>query len=254
MVDPVALSVFGRPIYWYGIIIAAAVLIGIFLAMRYAPKRGYESDLILDFCLWAIPLAIVGARVYYVVFEWENYMRDWRKVIAIWEGGLAIYGALIGGVVAALLFSKFKKVNFWDLADIVSPSLILGQAMGRWGNFFNQEAYGYEITNKMWQWFPAAVFIEMDQKWHMATFFYESMWNLIVFFYLLFYRRRTIMKGNVFFMYLLLYGIGRIVIEGLRTDSLMWGPFRVSQLLSGIFILVSSWYLYRRYKLKGVDE
>lgn len=237
--DPVAFEIFGRPVYWYGILIATGVLIGIYLAMGYAKRLKFDPEMILDFALLAIPFAIVGARLYYVVFQWEIYKHNPIDVFKIWEGGLAIYGAVIGGIVAAVIFSRWRKVNFWDLADIVAPSLILGQAIGRWGNFFNQEAYGRLVTDKAWQWFPFAVYIEAKREWHMATFFYESMWNLLVFIFLMYYRKRRKRPGDIFLLYLLLYSCGRIVIEGLRTDSLYWGPFRVSQLLAGLLIAFS---------------
>jgi len=236
--SPVAFEIFGRPIYWYGIIISVGVLLGIYLAMREARKQNLDPDLLVDFSLLAIPLAIVGSRLYYVAFEWDSYRANPIDALKIWEGGLAIYGAVIGGIIAAIIFTRWRKIDFWTLADIVAPSLILGQALGRWGNFFNQEAYGYAVTNPAWQWFPAAVFIERNQQWHMATFFYESMWNFIVFFFLLYYRKKRKQTGEVFLFYLILYSCGRLIIEGLRTDSLYWGPFRVSQVLSGILIIV----------------
>lgn len=252
--NPIAFEIFGKPIYWYGIIISIAVLIGIYLAMKEAKRLGWDSEVIVDFCLLAIPLAIVGARVYYVIFEWESYSQNPIDAIKIWEGGLAIYGAVIGGVIAALIFTKWKHIDFWTLADIVAPSLILGQAIGRWGNFFNQEAYGYAITNPAWQWFPAAVFIEKNQQWHMATFFYESMWNLIVFLFLLLYRKRKKLPGEVFLFYLILYSCGRVVIEGLRTDSLYWGPFRVSQVLSGLLIVLGIVVMIMRRRKKEANQ
>lgn len=251
--DPIAFYIFGRPVYWYGIIIAAGVLIGIYLAIRYANRLGYDQDMIIDFCLLAIPLAIIGARLYYVIFSWEYYSKNPGDIIKIWEGGLAIYGAVIGGIISAIIFSRWRKIDFWELCDIAAPSLILGQALGRWGNFFNQEAYGYAVNNPAWQWFPAAVYIDANAQWHMATFFYESMWNFIVFFLLLFYKKRRKRKGEIFLLYLILYSVGRVVIEGLRTDSLYWGPFRVSQLLSGILIIVGiALFIIRRKK--NIDE
>ena len=237
--DPVAFQIFGRPVYWYGILIAMGVLLGIHLAMGYARRLNYDPEMILDFALLAIPFAIIGARLYYVVFQWEIYKNNPVDIFKIWEGGLAIYGAVIGGIVAGVIFSRWRKINFWDLADIAAPSLILGQAIGRWGNFFNQEAYGRLVTDSAWQWFPFAVYIEARQEWHMATFFYESMWNLLVFIFLMSYRKRRKVSGDIFLLYLLLYSCGRIVIEGLRTDSLYWGPFRVSQLLAGLLIVFS---------------
>jgi len=252
--NPVAFEIFGKPIYWYGIIISIGVLIGIYLAMREAKRLQLDSEIIIDFALLAIPLAIVGARVYYVVFQWDAYKNNPIDAIKIWEGGLAIYGAVIGGVIAALIFTRWRKIDFYTLADIVAPSLILGQALGRWGNFFNQEAYGYEVTNPAWQWFPAAVFIEKNQQWHMATFFYESMWNFIVFLFLMFYRKKKKQHGEVFFLYLILYSCGRVVIEGLRTDSLYWGPFRVSQVLSGILIVLGIAMLIVRRRKETISN
>lgn len=252
--DPIAFEIFGKPIYWYGIIISLGVLIGIYLAMREAKRLELDPEIIIDFCLLAIPLAIIGARIYYVVFQWDAYKDNPIDAIKIWEGGLAIFGAVIGGVIAALIFTRRRKLDFWLLADIVAPSLILGQALGRWGNFFNQEAYGYAITNPAWQWFPAAVFIEKNQQWHMATFFYESLWNFIVFLFLIFYRKRKKRNGEVFLLYLILYSCGRIVIEGLRTDSLYWGPFRVSQLLSGILIVLGTAMFFVRRKKEALNN
>ena len=252
--DPIAFEIFGKPIYWYGIIISLGVLIGIYLAMREAKRLELDPEIIIDFCLLAIPLAIIGARIYYVVFQWDAYKDNPIDAIKIWEGGLAIFGAVIGGVIAALIFTRWRKLDFWLLVDIVAPSLILGQALGRWGNFFNQEAYGYAITNPAWQWFPAAVFIEKNQQWHMATFFYESLWNFIVFLFLIFYRKRKKRNGEVFLLYLILYSCGRIVIEGLRTDSLYWGPFRVSQLLSGILIVLGTAMFFVRRKKEALNN
>lgn len=246
--NPVAFEIFGRPVYWYGILIATGVLIGIYLAMGYARRLNYDPEIILDFALLAIPFGIVGARLYYVVFQWEIYKNNPVDIFKIWEGGLAIYGVVIGGIVAGVIFSRWRKVNFWDLADIAAPSLILGQAIGRWGNFFNQEAYGRLVTDQAWQWFPFAVYIEARKEWHMATFFYESMWNLLVFIFLMYYRKQRKRRGDIFLLYLLLYSCGRIVIEGLRTDSLYWGPFRVSQLLAGLLIAFSVVMLVVRRK------
>lgn len=250
--NPVAFHILGKPIYWYGIIIATAVLIGIYLAMDYAEKLKYDPEVILDFCLFAIPAAIVGARLYYVVFQWDLYKDHPIDIVKIWEGGLAIYGGVIGGVITAIIFSRRRNLLFWDIVDICTPSLILGQAIGRWGNFFNQEAYGYQITNPKWQWFPAAVYIDANQQWHMATFFYESAWNFIVFFILLYMKRHRKFSGEIFALYLILYSCGRLVIEGLRMDSLYWGSFRVSQVLSGILIVFGIiWIVVQRRKQKN---
>ena len=251
----VAFYLLGRPIYWYGIIIALGVMVGIYLAMRYAKALGYDEEMVIDFCLLAIPMGIVGARLYYVIFSWEDYSKNLIDIIKIWEGGLAIYGVVIGGLLSAYIFARRRKIDFWALCDIVTPSLILGQALGRWGNFFNQEAYGYAITNPAWQWFPAAEFINGTGQWHMATFFYESMWNFLVFFFLLFYKKRRKNSGEMILLYLILYSLGRLFIEGLRTDSLYWGQFRVSQVLSGILIIIGIvLFVMRRKKMSDSGE
>ncbi|NLC44520.1 MAG: prolipoprotein diacylglyceryl transferase [Clostridiales bacterium] len=245
--DPVAFQVFGQNIYWYGILISAGMLFGIILAMRNAKIFDLDQDAIVDLTLLVIPLAIVGARLYYVVFEWGQYKGNLLDIFNIRKGGLAIYGGVIGGVIAGLIYAKWKKQDFWNLADICAPSLILGQAIGRWGNYINQEAYGFAVRNPEWQWFPAAVFIEANQRWHLATFFYESFWNFIVFFILMSYRKHRKKTGEVFLLYLILYSVGRFFIEGLRTDSLYIGNIRVSQLFSAIlFVGAIVMFVYRR--------
>ena len=268
--DRVAFSLFGKDIYWYGIIIACGLLIGVILGVREAKRRGYRSEMILDFLLIAIPICIVCARLFYVAFEWPLYASDPIKIIAIWEGGLAIYGAVFGGVISAIIFFSWRRVPVGEIMDITAPSLVIAQAIGRWGNFVNQEAYGYAIRDAKWQWFPAGVFIQADATWHMATFFYESVWNLLVFLILLIYKRKAKHRGNVFAMYLLGYGIGRFVIEPLRTDSLWlfggqtaqqiadmkisWGLWffqdgmRISQLISILLIVGSIIYLVLQRK------
>lgn len=246
MINPIAVqfNLFGIniSIHWYGVIIAVGLLLAILLAMYHAKREGHNPDMMLDIALIIVPLAVIFARAYYVVFEWENQfappMPFWH-VFEIWKGGLAIYGGVIGGFIGILLYWAFinkKKIKLLSLLDLVAPSLILGQAIGRWGNFINQEAFGNIIDNPAWQWFPAAVFIQADGQFHMATFFYESMWNFLTFAFLFFYYKnsKTRKPGSIFWFYLLLYGIGRAVIEGLRTDSLYLGDsdVRVSQWLS----------------------
>ena len=214
----------------YGLLITLAIALAVFLCTREEKRLGLPKDISIDLALWAVPSAVIGARLYYVAFQWPLYRDNPIRILYIWEGGLAIYGAVIGGALAALALAKIKKVPYAALADLVAPVLILGQAIGRWGNFINGEAYGYLVENPALQFFPVAVYV--DGAWHMATFFYESLWDFLGFLLLWFRRKRVRVRGNLFLGYLAWYGAGRAVIEGLRTDSLMWGPFRVSQVLS----------------------
>ncbi len=220
--DPVAFTVFGHEIYWYGILISLSVVLAVAMVYFQAKKQGISTDDMLDYALLTVPVAIVFARIYYVAFEWENYASDPIRALYIWEGGIAIYGSIIGGVIATLIYAKWKKYSFWTLADLVAPGLVLGQAIGRWGNFFNQEAFGTLVTDASLQFFPYAVYIERLGQWHMATFFYESMTCLLIFVILLLYRkfRKNAPAGNLFLWYWVLYGVERFFVEGLRTDSL----------------------------------
>ncbi|MBQ3222415.1 MAG: prolipoprotein diacylglyceryl transferase [Clostridia bacterium] len=248
--DRVAFYVLGQPIYWYGVVIASAVLLGVLTAALRENKQGLPKDSAVDFALVCMPVAVVFARLYYVAFQWDQYAPDPIKIFDIRSGGLAIYGGLIGGALAAILVVKWKKIRYGRLADLVAPSLALGQGIGRWGNFFNQEAYGRAITDPAWQFFPAGVYIENMQQWHMAAFFYESAWCIFIWLLLeilirkgAFDKRRD---GDVFAWYGLLYCAERSVVEGLRTDSLYWGSVRVSQAASLIAMaVVLVWFILR---------
>lgn len=229
----------GLNIAWYGVIIASGLLLGIVLASMRARRRGWSSDLVLDFILLAVPLAIIGARAYYVAFEWDYFSANPGLIIAINQGGLAIYGAVIGGFLAAFIFSKAAKFPFLKLIDLVIPSLILGQAIGRWGNFVNQEAYGALITNPNLQFFPLAVYIQSLGEWHQATFFYESFCNSILLVVTLLLGRKGVKDGTLLATYFIGYGVARAVIEGFRTDSLyLFANIRISQVLSAVLVLV----------------
>ncbi|MGN1249926.1 MAG: prolipoprotein diacylglyceryl transferase [Candidatus Spyradocola sp.] len=261
--NPVAFTVFGHDIYWYGILISLAVVIAVAMVYTQAKKKGIDPDSMLDYALLTIPTAIVFARIYYVIFEWEQYADNPISVLYIWNGGIAIYGSIIGGVIATLIFSKWKKISFWTLADLVAPGLVLGQAIGRWGNFFNQEAYGPLVTEASRQFFPYAVYIERLGEWHMATFFYESMACLAIFIFLLIYRAKAkkAPDGNLFLWYWVLYGIERFFVEGLRQDSLWMfkgglpignliffpNGLRVSQALSFVMVIAFGIVLLVRF-------
>ena len=227
-------------IKFYGLIMSFAMLLGVMLACKLAKKRGVKSDDIFMMALIMLPCAIVGARLYYCFFYAYNY--SFWELFNIKQGGLAIYGGVIGGAIGILIFALIKKnwKLIFVLMDICVPCLILGQALGRWGNFFNQEAYGNIITNPKWQWFPFAVWIEGENAWFQATFFYESLWNAVGFVILLFTYYKTKKTGTTTAAYLIWYGLGRTWIEGLRSDSLYIGStgIRVSQLLSMILVFV----------------
>lgn len=256
----------GLDIAWYGVIIATGIVLGVTVAVMQAKRKGYSAELLFDFMIIALPLAIVCARIYFVTtFTYEDptthlqvnpYFQqilkgDFSNTFAVWQGGIAIYGAVIGGVIAGLIIAKWRKFPILRLLDICAPGLILGQAIGRWGNFMNQEAFGNLVTDPNQKFFPYAVFIQKLGEWHQATFFYESMWDFGVFIWLLVYARRAKYDGNVIAMYFIAYGIGRFLIEGLRTDSLWIGPFRISQLLSVVFIVGGLLYILLRRKKGG---
>lgn len=243
-------------IRWYGLLIASAVLIGVSLSMALAKRRHLDPDLVADLAVWLVIGAIPAARLYYVLFEWESYARNPGQIIAIWNGGIAIHGAVLGGTIAACIFARLKRVSFWQLADVVAPSLILGQAIGRWGNFFNSEAFGAP-TDLPWKLYipPARRPPElMSFEYFHPTFLYESLWNVAVFGLLmvLFFRglRRWRLKpGTLFMVYLVAYSLGRVWIEGLRTDSLMLGPLRIAQVVSLVGVAIGALGLYWLYGL-----
>lgn len=239
---PYSRYIFGT-IPWYGVMIVTGVLAAILLCMHEEKRLRYPADTVIDMAFWAIPLSLVGARAYYAFFNWQVFADDPLSVLRIWEGGIAIYGAVLGGLVGVLIFAKRRQLNPFSLTDMIVPGLALAQGIGRWGNYFNMEAFGREILNPIWQFFPVGVQIpsETGYTWHMATFFYESCWDVLVFLVLWFViRKRKKTPGVTTLWYLLLYGAGRFVIEGLRMDSLMSGSIRVSQLLSLALVILSA--------------
>jgi len=227
-------------IRWYGLLIASAVLIGVSLSQYLAEKRHVNPELLGDLAIWLVLGAIPCARIYYVAFEWPQYAQRPEDILAIWKGGIAIHGAILGGTIAALIFAKIQRVSFWQLADLIAPSAILGQAIGRWGNFFNSEAFG-SPTDLPWKLYipansrPRAY---ANFEYFHPTFLYESLWNLTVFGLLLtlFFRdlqgKIRLKTGALFLVYIAAYSSGRVWIEGLRTDSLMFGPLRAAQMVS----------------------
>lgn len=239
-VNRIAFTVFGIDVYWYGIIIAGGVLLAAIVATLREKRVGVPKDTTLNLSLWMIPCALIAARLYYVAFSWDQFAADPWLILNIHTGGMAIYGGIIGGALCAMVYAKASKIPFLKLCDLVAPSLALGQAIGRWGNFVNQEAYGVAVTNPALKWFPAAVWIEANQGWYCATFFYESAWCFLIVAALLIAERmgKFHRTGDIFLWYVLLYAFERALVEGLRTDSLYWGPVRVSQALSAAMFLI----------------
>lgn len=264
-----AFTVFGQDIYWYGIFIGLGVILGVLLALHEAKRTGQNPDTYLDFIIYAMIIAIIGARLYYVIFSWDFYSQHPEKIFAIRKGGLAIYGGIIGGVLTAIVYSHLKKKSFWVMADTMAPSLILGQMLGRWGNFFNKEAFGgytdnlfamryqlsqvraSDVTTDILQNLVTVNGVDYIQV-H-PTFLYESMWSLCVFIILLILQRKKKFDGQVCATYFFGYALGRVWIEGLRTDQLCIGNVPVSQALSAVLIIASVvLYFYCKKKAAAV--
>ena len=251
MLDPIAIHLGPLAIRWYALCIVTGLILAVYLTMKEAPRKKIIPDDILDFILIAFPLAILGARLYYVVFRFDYYSQNLGEIFAIWNGGLAIYGGLITGALVLYFFSQRRLINPVDFLDIAAPSVLIAQSIGRWGNFFNQEAYGAVVKNL--NYLPSFIRNNMyiDGAYRQPTFLYESLWNLLGFVLLLILRRRSkfFRQGELAAFYLIWYGFGRMIIEGMRTDSLMFLGVRVSQWLSAALILLGiGIMIYQRKK------
>ena len=238
---PASFSLFGRDIYLYGVMVAMAFLVGILLCARFAPKFGISTENFYDLVLWVIPLSILGARLYFVIFQADYYLSHPAEILAVWEGGLAIYGGLIAGFLTTFVYCRCNKLSFPAMLDVLSFGVLPGQAIGRWGNFFNREAFGAEteVFCRMGLTAPDGSTIYVH-----PTFLYESLWNLCGLVLLILFARsgKRRYDGQCILLYFLWYGLGRSWIEGLRTDSLYLGStgIRVSQLLSVILVFISA--------------
>ncbi|QQK81552.1 prolipoprotein diacylglyceryl transferase [Salicibibacter cibi] len=257
--DPVAFEIGGFPVQWYGILIVLGAAIGYVIAAREAKKHGYPDDLFADLLIWAVPIGIISARLYYVIFQFDYYAQNPAQIIAIWEGGLAVHGGLIGAVITGVVFAKKRGYSFWKLADIAAPSIILAQAIGRWGNFMNQEAYGGEVSRSFLEnlmlpdWIIDQMFIE--GAYHHPTFLYESIWNVLGFALLIFFlRRMNLRRGNIFLTYVIWYSFGRFFIEGMRTDSLMIGGFLQTAQIISVVLVIGAIILMIYHRKKGIIE
>lgn len=244
----------GFSIYWYGILIAAGFLLAVLLGLRVCRQFGFTSDDILTYIIICAPAAIVCARIYFVIFHWETYMQDWTKVFHLRGGGLAIYGGVIGVLIAAFIATRIKKQSLIRLLDFAMPYVLIGQAIGRWGNFFNQEAYGVETTLP---WGMSGSGIQNGTVTVHPNFFYEFLWCTLIFFLIVLYKRKARKNfGELMCLYFIGYGIGRAVIESIRgEDTLMWGSLRVSMWLSILFVVFfSACFLYLRFIKPGDGE
>lgn len=258
-INPVAIDIGFLTVYWYGLIIGFGAFLGYLIANREAVKRGLPKDMLADLLLFAIPIAILTSRLYYVIFKWEYYIQHPGKILAIWEGGLAIHGGLIGAIVFGYYFAKKRGVSFWKLADIAAPSILLGQAIGRWGNFMNQEAHGGPVDPQFLHNLQLPQFI-IDQMYingqhYHPTFLYESLWSLLGVAILIYLRRVNLRRGQLFLGYVIWYSFGRFFIEGLRTDSLMmFDLLRTAQVVSLVSIIGAVILLVYRNKMGLADE
>ena len=235
-IDPSAsFTLFGHTFYWYGAIIAVGFILAMLYCARHCRRCGIKPDTLYDFLIWMIPLAIIGARLYYVIFQWSDYREHPLNAFKIWEGGLAIYGGVIAGLLTGIVWCRKKKIPFGAMADVCAPGLLIGQCIGRWGNFVNGEAHGGPTT------LPWGMTIDGQSMVH-PTFLYESLWNLAGFVLLHFYSKKRRFKGEIALLYAAWYGAGRAWIEGLRTDSLYLFStgIRVSQLVAAVSFIAAA--------------
>lgn len=254
-IDPVAFSFGTFEVRWYGILIATGIILAFLLVQREMVKQKMHPDFLTDMLIWAVPISIISARIYYVIFSWDFYKDHPGDIIKIWEGGIAIHGALIGAIITAAIFTRKRGVSFWKVADITAPGLLIGQIIGRWGNFMNQEAHGGPVSQSFLEnnIIPDWIMNQMtiDGITYHPTFLYESMWNLVGLAIILLLRRVNLKRGEIFFFYIIWYSVGRFFIEGMRTDSLYGGDLRAAQVVSILGVLIALGLLiYRRFIMK----
>ncbi len=250
-INPVAFSIAGKNVYWYGVIIGIGVIVGALISIYNAKKENITPDTILDILIYGVPCAIIFARLYYCIFNLSYYIKNPDEIIAVWNGGIAIYGGIIGAVISTALYCKIKKLQWKQIFDLGILGVITGQAIGRWGNFINTEAYGCNTTLP-WR----MDIIESGRLISVhPTFLYESLWNVLGLFILLYINKHKKNNGDTFFSYLIWYGIGRALIESLRTDSLYLGAFRISQILGIVTALIGILYfIINLRKNKGSES
>ena len=248
-INPIrSINIFGFSIHLYGIVIALGLMLAVIYACRRSKQFGLKAEDLTDGVLFIVPFAVLCARLYYCVFEWDSYKGDFLRIFRIWEGGLAIYGGVIGAAIGILVFARVKKIRVGAVLDITSLGFLIGQSIGRWGNFFNREAFGAE-TNSILRMGLLNKYTNQITYYH-PTFLYESLWNAAGFVLLHHLSKKRKYDGQVALLYVAWYGLGRTFIEGLRMDSLYWGPFRVSQLLAALscFAAVAALMFFHYFK------
>lgn len=260
-VNRVAFELFGLQIYWYAIIIVSGIALALWLASREAVRVGLKEDDMTNFILWGLPIAIIGARLYYILFDLGPYLADPIQIFNIRSGGLAIYGGLIAAIIVLIIYTRHHFIDPWLFLDVVAPSVIIAQAIGRWGNFMNHEAHGRATTRQFLESLHLPQFIinnmYIDGAYRQPTFLYESLWSLLGFIVIIVLRKKMSLKrGEIFLTYVTWYSFGRFFIEGMRTDSLyLFGGIRVSQMLSLIlFVGAIILLVYRRKRLVNIKS
>ena len=258
VINPVAFSIGSLSVKWYGIIMATAVLVATIMAIREGKRRQIMPDDFIDLLLWAVPIGFICARIYYVIFEWGYFSQHPNEIIAIWNGGIAIYGGLLGGLAVLIIFCKKRNLSVWLMLDIIAPGVMAGQIIGRWGNFINQEAHGSPTSLAFLESLHLPTFIIQQMKingiYYQPTFLYESFFNLIglIIILSLRHKKHLFKQGEIFLTYVIWYSLVRFFVEGMRTDSLyIANTIRVSQALSVVlFILAIATWIYRRRVVK----
>ncbi|WP_270892728.1 prolipoprotein diacylglyceryl transferase [Staphylococcus saprophyticus] len=241
-IDPIAFELGPISVRWYGIIIAMGILLGYFIAQASVKRIGFHQDTLVDIIFWSAIFGFIVARIYFVIFQWPYYVQHPIEIPMIWQGGIAIHGGLIGGFVTGIIICKQKNINPFQIGDVIAPSMILGQGIGRWGNFMNHEAHGGTVSKSFLENLHIPDFIinnmYIDGKYYQPTFLYESIWDVLGFVILILLRKH-LRIGDTFCLYLIWYSIGRFFVEGMRTDSLMLASdIRIAQLMSIILIII----------------
>src|SRR5699024_5698159 len=257
-INPVAFSLGALELRWYGIIIAFGIILAFIVVQKEMVKRGMPPDFLTDLLIWAVPISIISARIYYVIFSWDYYKEHPGQIIRIWEGGIAIHGALIGAFITTYIYTRLRNVSFWKTVDIAVAGLLIGQIIVRWGNFVNQEAHGGPVSEKFLEttiipnWIMNQMTIQ-GVTYH-PTFLYESMWNIVGLIIIILLRKANLKRGEMFLFYLVWYSVGRFFIEGMRTDSLyVIGELRAPQFVSIIAIVAALLMFSIRRFIQKID-